>query len=232
VPVDLNASPPEPDSLAERRRAWLERAQLYLVCDARPGGQEPEEVLRPALQAGVDVVQLREKSPDDRDVVEAGRVFRRLCDAYDALFIVNDQAELAIACAADGVHLGQDDASPEEVRRLVGQDALIGVSTHTPEQVEAAHDADYIAVGPVYRTPTKPEYEPVGLELVRYTADRATPPFFAIGGIDAGNVDEVLDAGASRIAVVRAIRDAADPGEATRELRARLEAKLGIGSAQ
>jgi thiamine-phosphate pyrophosphorylase len=232
VPVDVNTSPPEPDNLAERRRAWLERSHLYLVCEARPGDREPEDVLRPALQAGVDVVQLRDKSADDREIVEAGRVFRRLCDAYDALFMVNDQAELAIACAADGVHLGQDDASPEEVRRLVGQDALIGVSTHTPEQLEAAQDADYIAVGPVYRTPTKPEYEPVGLELVRHAADRATPPFFAIGGIDAGNVDQVLDAGASRIAVVRAIRDAADPGEATRELRARLEAKLGIGSAQ
>jgi thiamine-phosphate pyrophosphorylase len=180
----------------------------------------------------VNVVQLREKSSDDREVVEAGRVFRRLCDAYDALFIVNDQAELAIACAADGVHLGQDDASPEQVRRLVGQDALIGLSTHSPEQLEAAQDVDYISVGPVYRTPTKPEYEPVGLDLVRYAAEHAPVPFFAIGGIDAGNVDDVLDAGASRVAVVRAIRDADDPGEAARELRARIEAKLGIGSAQ
>ena len=98
--------------------------------------------------------------------------------------------------------------------------------------MEAAQDVDYISVGPVYRTPTKPEYEPVGLDLVRYAADRAAVPFFAIGGIDAGNVDDVLDAGSSRVAVVRAIRDADDPGEATRELRARIEAKLGIGSAQ
>jgi thiamine-phosphate pyrophosphorylase len=234
VPVDPNTTASEPDSLVERRRAWLERSRLYLVCEARPGGHEPEEILRPALRAGVDVVQLREKSSDDREVVEAGRVFRRLCDAYDALFIVNDQAELAIACAADGVHLGQDDANPDEVRRLVGQDALIGLSTHSAEQVEMAQaqDVDYISVGPVHRTPTKPEYEPVGLDLVRYAADRAAIPFFAIGGIDAGNVDDVLDAGASRVALVRAIRDAEDPGEATRELRSRIEAKLGIGSAQ
>jgi thiamine-phosphate pyrophosphorylase len=234
VPVDPNTTAPEPDSLVERRRAWLERSRLYLVCEARPGGHEPEEILRPALRAGVDVVQLREKSSDDREVVEAGRVFRRLCDAYDALFIVNDQAELAIACAADGVHLGQDDANPDEVRRLVGQEALIGLSTHSAEQVEMAQaqDVDYISVGPVHRTPTKPEYEPVGLDLVRYAADRAAIPFFAIGGIDAGNVDDVLDAGASRVALVRAIRDAEDPGEATRELRSRIEAKLGIGSAQ
>jgi thiamine-phosphate pyrophosphorylase len=231
VPVDLKTSAPEPDSLSERRRAWLERSRLYLVCEARPGGHDPEEVLRPALQAGVDVVQLRDKSGDDREIVEAGRVFRRLCDAYDALFLVNDQAELAIACAADGVHLGQDDASPEDVRRVIGQDALVGLSTHSAEQVDAAHGVDYIAVGPVYRTPTKPEYEPVGLELVRHAAERAPVPFFAIGGIDAGNVDEVLDAGASRIAVVRAIQDADDPGEAAAALRARIEDKLGIGSA-
>jgi thiamine-phosphate pyrophosphorylase len=229
VPVEVRTRP-EPESLAERRRAWLERSHLYFVCEARPAGYEPEEILRPALQAGVDVVQLRDKSSGDRDVVEAGRVFRRLCDAYDALFIVNDRAELAIACAADGVHLGQDDASPEEVRRLIGQDALIGLSTHTAEQIELAHDVDYIAVGPVYRTPTKPEYEPVGLELVRHAAERAALPFFAIGGIDATNVEDVLEAGARRIAVVRAIRDTADPGEAARELKARIKAKLGIAS--
>jgi thiamine-phosphate pyrophosphorylase len=222
---------PEPDSLSERRRSWLERSRLYLVCEAHPGGHDPEQVLRPALQAGVDIVQLRDKSGDDREIVEAGRVFRRLCDAYDALFIVNDQADLAIACAADGVHLGQDDASPEDVRRVIGQDALIGLSTHSPEQVDAANAVDYIAVGPVYRTPTKPSYEPVGLELVRHASDRATVPFFAIGGIDAGNVDDVLDAGAGRVAVVRAIQDADDPGEAARTLRARIEAKLGIGTA-
>jgi thiamine-phosphate pyrophosphorylase len=226
----VRTSVPEPDSLSERRRAWLEHSRLYLVCEAHPAGREPEEVLRPALQGGVDVVQLRDKGGDDREIVEAGRVFRRLCDAYDALFIVNDQAELAIACAADGVHLGQDDASPREVRRLVGQDALIGVSTHSPEQIEAAGDADYISVGPVFATPTKPEYEPVGTELVRVAADRATVPFFAIGGIDADNVDEVLEAGASRVAVVRAIRDAVDVGEAAGALRARIEDRLGVGS--
>jgi thiamine-phosphate pyrophosphorylase len=189
VPVDVKRSAPEPESLAERRRVWLERSHLYLICEAKPGGYDPEEVLRPALQGGVDVVQLRDKSAEDREIVEAGRVFRRLCDAYDALFIVNDQAELAIACAADGVHLGQDDASPAEVRRLIGSDSLIGLSTHSPEQIEAARNADYVSVGPVYKTPTKPEYEPVGLELVRRAAEHARVPFFAIGGIDRTNID-------------------------------------------
>jgi thiamine-phosphate pyrophosphorylase len=230
VRVEVKPNAPEPESLAERRRVWLERSRLYLICDTRPGGDEPEDILRAALQSGVDIVQLRDKSAEDRDVVEAGRVFRRLCDAYDALFIVNDQADLAIACAADGVHLGQGDTDPEEVRRVLGPDALIGLSTHSREQIDAAGDVDYIGVGPVYETPTKPGYEPVGLELVHWAAEHARVPFFAIGGIDAGNIDDVLGAGAGRIAVVRAIRDALDPGEATRELESRISARLGAAA--
>jgi thiamine-phosphate pyrophosphorylase len=219
------------DDVARRRRAWLRDARLYLVLEARPGGRDPEELLRAALQGGVDVVQLREKSGDEGAIVRAGRVFRRLCDAYDALFVVNDRPDLAIACAADGVHLGQDDGSVEAARRLVGDDLLIGLSTHSPEQVDAAGGAgqlDYIAVGPVHATPTKPEYAPVGLELVAYAAEHARIPFFAIGGIDPEHVAEVAAAGAERVAVVRAIRDAADPGEAARALRAGLEAGAGL----
>ena len=202
----------------------LRAARLYLVVEARPGGHDPEDLLRAALQGGVDVVQLREKSGDANAIVRAGRVFRRLCDAYDALFIVNDRPDLAIACAADGVHLGQDDGEVAAARRLVGDDLLIGLSTHSPQQVDAARQADYIAVGPVYATPTKPEYPPVGTELVRYAAAHAAVPFFAIGGIDPGNAGEVVAAGAERVAVVRAIRDADDPGGAARALRARVVA--------
>jgi thiamine-phosphate pyrophosphorylase len=212
------------DEVARRRRAWLGDARLYLVVEARPGGRDPEELLRAALQGGVDVVQLREKSGDEHAIVRAGRVFRRLCDAYDALFIVNDRPDLAIACAADGVHLGQDDGAAAAARRLVGDDLLIGLSTHSPGQVDAATEADYIAVGPVYATPTKPDYPPVGTELVSYAAAQARVPFFAIGGIDAGNVAEVVAAGAERVAVVRAIRDAPDPGQAALTLRERVEA--------
>ena len=170
------------------------------------------------------MVQLRDKHADEREIVRAGRVFRRLCDAYDALFIVNDQPELAIACAADGVHIGQDDADPAEVRRLIGHDALIGLSTHSRSQVDAAAGAgvDYISVGPVHSTPTKPEYAEVGLDLVRYAATHATVPFFAIGGIDAENVGDVAGAGAERVAVVRAIRDAGDPAGTARALRERI----------
>jgi thiamine-phosphate pyrophosphorylase len=220
----------ESDSTAGRRREWLCRARLYLVCEARPRGRDPEELLRPALQAGVDVVQLREKDGDEREIVRAGRVFRRLCDAYDAMFIVNDRPELAIACAADGVHVGQDDPPPAEVRRMMGPDALIGLSTHSPEQVDAVSEVDYFCVGPVHSTPTKPDYEPVGLDLVRYAAERAQVPFFAIGGIDPGNVEEAVRAGAERIVVVRAIRDADDPGAATRALRERIDSALHAGA--
>jgi thiamine-phosphate pyrophosphorylase len=205
------------------RHDWLRSARLYLVCDARPGGRDPEELLRPALQGGVDVVQLREKSAADAEIVRAGRVFRRLCDAYDALFIVNDRPELAVACGADGLHLGQHDADPAQARRLLGPDALIGLSTHSRAQVDGARDADYIAVGPVYATPTKPEYEPVGTDLVRYAAERAHPPFFAIGGISQDNVEEVVAAGAERVAVVRAIRDSEDPAGVARMLRGLVE---------
>jgi thiamine-phosphate pyrophosphorylase len=223
VPSDL-------ESPAERRREWLRRARLYLVCEARPEARDPEELLRPALQGGVDVVQLREKAAGDADIVRAGRVFRRLCDAYDALFIVNDRPELAIACAADGVHVGQGDASPADVRRMVGGDMLIGLSTHSPRQVDAVSEVDYFCVGPVYSTPTKPDYEPVGLDLVRYAAERAEQPFFAIGGIDAANVGEVVQAGAERVVVVRAIRDASDPGAAATALRAGIESNLRAGA--
>jgi thiamine-phosphate pyrophosphorylase len=220
----------ESNAPGDRRREWLRRARLYFVCEARPGGRDPEEVLRPALQSGVDVVQLREKSGDEREIVRAGRAFRRLCDAYDALFIVNDRPEMAIACGADGVHVGQDDAKPDEVRRMVGSDALIGLSTHSTKQVDAAQGVDYFCVGPVHATPTKPEYEPVGLDLVRYAAEHATVPFFAIGGIDPGNVGEVVRAGAERVVVVRAIRDADEPGPAARALRAGIEAALHAGA--
>jgi thiamine-phosphate pyrophosphorylase len=212
------------EDIARRRRRWLENARLYVVLEARPAGRDPEEILRPALQGGVDTVQLREKSGDERAIVRAGRVFRRLCDAYDALFIVNDRPDLAIACGADGVHLGQDDGQVSEVRRLVGDDLLIGLSTHATEQVDGAEGVDYIAVGPVHATPTKPGYEPVGTALVSYAAEHARVPFFAIGGINLDNVADVVAAGAERVAVVRAIRDAADPVEAARLLRERVEA--------
>lgn len=221
--------PPSPD-IGARRREWLARARLYLVVEARPRGEDPEPLLRAALQNGVEVVQLREKALGEKAIVRAGRAFRRLCDAYDALFVVNDRPDLALVCGADGVHVGQRDAGVEAVRRLAGTDMLIGLSTHSPEQIDAAGGADYISVGPVYETPTKPGRPAVGPELVAVAAERARQPFFAIGGIDPGNAAEVLAAGAERLAVVRAIRDAEDPGRAAAGLRAAIEAAAPVAS--
>jgi thiamine-phosphate diphosphorylase len=201
------------------RRERLRTARLYFVCDARPHGEDPEPLLRAALSGGVDIVQLREKQLDQRAIERSGSTFRRLCDTYSALFIVNDDPELARACAADGVHLGQDDRSVADARAALGPDAIIGLSTHSEEQITAAEGADYISVGPIWETPTKEGRPAVGLELIRHAAEHARLPFYAIGGIDPANAERVVAAGAHRFAVVRAIRDAADPATAAEALR-------------
>ena len=209
----------QPDTAGPLRRERLRTARLYFVCDARPHGQDPEPLLRAALNGGVDIVQLREKKLDRRATEVAGATFRRVCDTYSALFIVNDDPSLARSCRADGVHVGQDDQPVAEVRAQVGPDMLIGHSTHSREQIDAASGVDYISVGPVWETPTKEGRPPVGLELIEYAAAHATLPFYAIGGIDVSNAGQVVAAGAHRLGVVRAIRDAEDPAEAAAQLR-------------
>jgi thiamine-phosphate pyrophosphorylase len=209
----------------ERRRERLRRAHLYLAIEAEVGGRPSDAVVEAALRGGVDLVQLRDKEGSDDEIVAAGKRLRALCDEHDALFVVNDRPDLALRCGADAVHVGQDDESIDSVRHTVGRELLIGVSTHSPEQVAAAleSDVDYFAVGPVHATPTKPGRPAVGLELVRHAAAVAGErPFFAIGGIDTSNVSDAADAGAERVVVVRAIRDAADPRAVAAELRAAL----------
>jgi thiamine-phosphate pyrophosphorylase len=206
------------------RRARLQNARLYLVCDLEPAGRALEDVLREALAGGVDVVQLRDKQASAEQLIAAAQIARGLCDAAGALLILNDRPELVRAADADGCHVGQDDMEPAAARVRAGADALIGQSTHFPDEVDGATEVDYIGVGPVYPTPTKPGRHPVGVELVRFAAFHAPVPFFAIGGIDTSNVDEVVAAGADRIAVVRAIAEAADPRAAAAELRAALPA--------
>jgi thiamine-phosphate pyrophosphorylase len=196
----------------DERKTRLDRARLYLVIEAGAA----RAVVPEALAGGVDMVQLREKHAGDEEIVAAGRDLRAACDAAGALLIVNDRADLALACDADGVHVGQDDEPVDSVRAKVGPDMLIGLSTHSPAQIDAAGDADYLGVGPVFETATKPGLEPVGIELVRYAAEHATRPWFAIGGIDAERAAEI---GADRVAVVRAIRDADDPRAAAEALR-------------
>lgn len=198
------------------RRDRLADARLYFVVDLRP---HVVAIVEGALAGGADVVQLREKEASDDEIVAAGRCLRAICARRGALFVVNDRPELALACEADGVHVGQEDVAVAEARVVVGPDHLIGLSTHSRAQIEAAGGADYISVGPVWETPTKLGRPGVGLDLVRFAAERAGVPFFAIGGINAANCAEVAAAGARRIAVVRAIADAPDPEAAARALR-------------
>ncbi|HXV04657.1 MAG TPA: thiamine phosphate synthase [Solirubrobacterales bacterium] len=218
----MSASRPEADGPLRHER--LRTARLYFVCDALPGGREPEALLRAALDGGVDIVQLREKELDQGTIERSARTFRRLCDTYSALFIVNDDPYLARSCDADGVHVGQDDVAAAEARAILGPDAILGLSTHSEEQIAASarEPVDYISVGPIWETPTKEGRPGVGLGLVSHAAANAPHPFFAIGGIDPANAERVVEAGAERLGVVRAIRDAADPAGAAAALRGAL----------
>jgi thiamine-phosphate pyrophosphorylase len=198
-------------------RERLRRARLYLVVDAAA-----EHVLPAALRGGVDMVQLRDKELDDDSLLEVAARFRAVCREHGALFWLNDRPDLALAAGADGIHLGQGDTPTGDVREQVGERLLIGLSTHSPEQFDAAlgSEADELSVGPVWETPTKPGRPAAGLEYVRHAATHGGErPWFAIGGIDEENIAEVVEAGASRVVVVRAIRDAADPERAARLLR-------------
>ena len=200
----------------------LDAARLYFICDSAH-----LDALEPALRGGVDVFQLRDKDASDDELLLAAQRARSLCDRHGALFVLNDRPDLAVAAGAHGVHLGQDDMALEQARAIVGPDMLIGRSTHTPAQIDSAHGADYIGVGPVHATPTKLGRPAVGLDLVSYAAAHAAVPFFAIGGIDETNIGAVVAAGATRAAVVRAIGDAADPEAAARGLRAALAVPVG-----
>jgi thiamine-phosphate pyrophosphorylase len=209
---------------AGERRSRLTRSRLYVVSDARREQGDLPEFLDAILGAGVDIVQLREKGAEAGDLIRWGMVFKEAAEAHGALFIVNDRPDLAGALDADGVHLGQDDLPPEVARRILGLDAVIGVSTHSPEQFDTAPaEADYLCAGPVWETPTKPGRPATGLDLIRYAAKSGEErPWFAIGGINEGNVPEVIDAGAIRIVVVRAVTHEADAMGAVVKLKAGL----------
>jgi thiamine-phosphate pyrophosphorylase len=216
---------------ASERHPRLGAARLYFVCEASPHGAEVAPLLEAALEGGAEMLELREKSlGDDSSLIEAARPFRDACERHRVPFILNDRPDLVARCGADGVHLGQEDAPVAEARRLLGADHVLGLSTHSPGQVAEACSAprrarpDYISVGPVWATPTKQGRPPTGLGLIELAAREATLPWFAIGGIDTSNVGDVVAAGAERIVVVRAVRDAEDPAAAARALREALEA--------
>jgi thiamine-phosphate pyrophosphorylase len=214
------------NDLGSERRERLAGTRLYLVCDSAPRRHELPDLLRAAGAGGVDIVQLRDKQLSDDELAAVANAARALCERLGVLLIVNDRPSVAYEVGADGVHVGQDDMAVDEVREIVGPDMLIGLSTHAAGEIDAvdAELVDYIGVGPVHETPTKPGRPAVGPELVRHAAAHAAVPFFAIGGLDEANITEVVAAGASRACVLRAISDAEDPERAARALRDALDA--------
>ena len=234
---DLEVDLIQASRLGLGRRELLRQTHLYLVTSPVP---DLEGVVAAALAAGVRLVQYRAKPSqgqgpgplqhapaDDQQRLEQARRLRTLCAQAGALFLVNDRIDIALAVEADGVHLGQGDLPPAVARRLLGPERLIGRSTHRIEDLRQAvsDGCDYVGVGPVHATPTKPGREPVGLAYVRQATAEAAIPCFAIGGIDHHNLAAVRAAGGTRVAVVRAITEAPDPGAATAALLAGLEAE-------
>ncbi|WP_233521919.1 thiamine phosphate synthase [Streptomyces triticagri] len=209
-------------------RAPLADARLYLCTDARKDKGDLPQFLDAALSGGVDIVQLRDKGIEAAEELELLAVFADACKRHGKLLAVNDRADIAHASGADVLHLGQGDLPVPAARALIGAAPLIGRSTHSEAEAAAAavqDGVDYFCTGPCWPTPTKPGRHAPGLDLVRYAASLATDrPWFAIGGIDAGNLDQVIEAGARRAVVVRAITEADDPAAAASDLAARLRA--------
>jgi thiamine-phosphate pyrophosphorylase len=214
--------PEDSDHLRDR----LAAARLYLCTDARQRQGDLPRFLDDVLSGGVDIVQLRQKGLEAGQELRYLKVFQAACERHGALLAVNDRADVARASGADVLHLGQDDLPVVIARSILGPGPLIGLSSHAETESAAASAepaADYFCTGPVWPTPTKPGRPAPGLSLVRYAAGlRTGRPWFAIGGIDEGNLDQVLAAGATRVVVVRAITDATEPGAAATRLAARL----------
>jgi thiamine-phosphate pyrophosphorylase len=213
--------------------ARLRLARLYLCTDAREKQGDLMSFLQAAFAGGVNIVQIRQKGMKPAAELEALEIARQAAAPYQAIVCVNDSADLAGRFQADMLHLGQADGPSAAARRYLHQWALLGRSTHAPRQTDKAikdKDVDYFCVGPVYATSTKPDYPPVGLDVVRYAAKKApvvsikSKPWFAIGGITMDNIDDVMEAGARRVCVVRAITKASDPQEAAQRLSSKLHA--------
>jgi len=201
--------------------------QLYVITGTNyHPGRSLADVVEQALIGGADVVQLRDKQATEQEILQQARMLRELTRRYGVPLIINDYIDIAIEVEADGVHLGQDDLNLEEARRRLGPDRIIGISTHSLEQALAAQagGADYIGVGPVYPTGTKPGRAAVTTSYVRQAAESVSIPFVAIGGITLDNVDTVLEAGATRVCAVSAVVGADDPAAVCRALKARIAA--------
>jgi thiamine-phosphate pyrophosphorylase len=209
--------------------ALLQDARLYLCTDSRSRQGDLSDFLDAALSNGVDIVQLREKGLEAREEIRILETFADAAQRHSKLFSVNDRADVALAVGAPILHLGQDDLPVSVARAIIGEDALIGRSTHNPSQVDAAllePGVDYYCAGPTWITPTKPGRPAAGLDLLAHaTKSQSTRPWFAIGGIESlSRLDEVIAQGATRIVVVRAITEAEDPGAAARAFASRLRA--------
>jgi thiamine-phosphate pyrophosphorylase len=211
----------------------LRLARLYLCTDAREKQGDLMSFLQAAFAGGVDIVQIRQQGMNPEAELAALEIARQAAAPYQAIVCVNDSAELAGRFQADMLHLGQTDGPSAKARRYLHQWALLGRSTHAPRQTDKAikdSNINYFSVGPVYATSTNPDYPPLGLDLVRYAANKApvasikSKPWFAIGGISMDNIDDVIEAGARRICVVRAITQAADPEKAADRLSRKLRA--------
>ncbi|MFB6808113.1 thiamine phosphate synthase [Streptomyces sp. NPDC056387] len=210
--------------------AQLSDARLYLCTDARKRQGDLPAFLDEVLAGGVDIVQLRDKGMEAGEELEHLQVFAEAARRHGRLLAVNDRADVAHAIGSDVLHLGQGDIPVPAARAILGENVLIGRSCHADSEVDAAvaePGVDYFCTGPCWPTPTKPGRHAPGLGLVRYTASLAPArPWFAIGGIDAGNLDEVLDAGATRIVVVRALTEASDPRAAAADLAKRVRERV------
>lgn len=203
------------------KKELLKRPGIYLVTDRKAlKGKDVIKTLSSSLEAGIDIIQFRDKEASDREFFDIGKKIKDLLNKKDVLFIIDDRVDMALALDSDGVHLGQADMPVKEAREILGREKTIGLSTHSVEQLRHAmtEDIDYISVGPVFSTPTKPDYKAVGIELVKIAAKESRVPFVAIGGIDESNIKDVFSAGAKRAAVVRAILSADDPFLATKKL--------------
>ncbi|EAZ89439.1 thiamine phosphate synthase [Crocosphaera chwakensis] len=214
----------ESELLQTDRYQKLKRASLYLVTSST---ENLLAIVESALQGGLTLVQYREKKIDDIMRFNMAQKLCELCHKYDALFIVNDRVDIALGVDADGIHLGQQDIPIALARRILGPNKIIGCSTTNPQEMEKAiaEKPDYIGVGPVYATPTKPDKKAAGLDYVKYAAETSPIPWFAIGGIDDNNVTEVMASGGTQVALVRAIMEAANPKIATQELLKKLTVK-------
>src|SRR5947199_3104779 len=196
----------------------LEDRCLYLCTPDRP---DLEQFVEACIAGGVDVVQLRDKDLEARALLDRARLVRRVCQHHGVPFILNDRPDLALEAEADGVHVGQDDVPPSLCRRILGPDAIIGLSTHAPNDLDNAFQepVDYLSAGPVSQTPTKPGRAGTGLRYLTYVVERAKTPWFVTGGVTPESVKMMAAAGARRFVVVRHLTEAEDPKAAARAVR-------------